>query len=265
MEHDDRDDREYQEILESLANDQGAFEEYLSRKVVECASKTDVVSEMRELVSENTSGSEVANVKAADAVEASSNSEASPTGVVGFDSSAAANGVVNEQQVKLVLHNHPIIGSYTTEVSEPFIYDDEMKHIYFETINVAVSSMTAEQIIERRNRLNRDVQLIRMQQQGLHVALEDVLKARSWKEREQLMEMDRKYRVQANKKVKAKAEKSGSSSSIAKAASKGKTKAMKAVDTFKSMLMDAEGIRHKLTELKMMDEATEAYIKKVMA
>lgn len=260
MEHDERDDNldNIEEVLESLTSDSGDFENFLSRKAEECASKSqgDIINDLKLIP---------INDRPAPGVAAKSSNGTSSSDV-NDDSKLHENvpGAVNEQETKLTLHNHPIVGSYTTETSQPITYDDELKHIYFETIRVSVAEQTAEEIVERFHKLERAVQMIRMQQQGLRVSLEEVLKARTWKDREAIMELDRKHRAKVNKKQADKIAKGGDKKSSGMAvAGRAKTKAMKTADTFKSLMMSREATIEKLKSLNIWDDVVEVYVTKI--
>ena len=263
MEHDDRDEVEgYEDVLESLQSE--SFEDYLSGKAKEWTSTSNNAQDIiRELKVVKLNDEDVRAVEAGSSGETSA-SEVGET--LSIDASPNVQGVANEFTTKLVLHTHPIVGSYVTEVQEPIIYDEEMRNVYFESIKVIVEEMTAEQAIERRHKLERAVQLIRMQIQGISVGLEELLKARTWKDREALLELDRKHRASVNRKATAKGEKAKAAgkTSIA-SASKGKTKAMKSIDTFKSLMMDAAAIEIQLSTLGLLDDGARAYLKKVFA
>jgi hypothetical protein len=270
MEHDERDEsiENLEEVLESLTTESGNFEDFLGRKAEECAS--DIILKLKELpIAAESSESRPSNGKPVDAAGDASSTGTNAAGESdNTDSSPNVPGVASEHETKLTIHNHPIVGSYTTETSAPITYDAELKAIYFDTIKLAVADMTAEEIVERFHKLERSVQMIRMQQQGLRVSLEEVLKARTWKDREAIMELDRKHRARVNKKQADKAAKGETAAGAGRKPSslgRVKTKGMKTADTLKSIGMDREAVATKLKSLNLHDDGVEAYLSKLFS
>lgn len=176
-----------------------------------------------------------------------------------------------ELATKLKLHEHAIVGTYVTEEKVPFTQegiDAEWQKMFIQSRQIGVTECTAEQIIERFHGLDRTVFLIRAQQQGLRLALEEVLATKSYADREKLLEMDRKFKAKANRaasgstKQKVAREKSGQT--LAKA-SKGKSKGAKGADTFKMLGFDKVTTEKNLKDQNLLDESTQAYVNKLFA
>lgn len=277
MEHRDDLDREdsesiensnIEETLESISSD--SFEDYLAGKAETCA--PDIIAELRSNVQAampTQSETGMPRAATADIAEGESTGETnSPAGETRSTlGSVPVPGAVDELETKLTLHTHPIIGSYYTETAQPIVYDEELKAMFFDSKGEAVSTMTAEAVVELTHKLERAVQMIRMKQMGLRVALEELLQARTWKEREQIMELDRKHRAKVNKRQSEKTEKAGKAGSSAKgsiaAAGRGKTKGMKTADTLKSLMMDKAATIKTLQGQNLWDSVTEAHVEKL--
>jgi hypothetical protein len=89
---------------------------------------------------------------------------------------------------------------YITETVAPSTVDEEWKKVFIESYKMGVTSMSAEQIVTRFHDLERTIYLIRAQQQGIRLSLEDVLQATSIAERIRVMEMDKKLKIRAVRK-----------------------------------------------------------------
>jgi hypothetical protein len=258
MEHKDRElrynrDEVPDEVLESLV-DEPTFDSYLDRKVSQCISPVEA-SKLTEIV----------QPEPAHDVEANSSRETSSVIPVTNPLASSPSARVVDKSTELKLHEHPIVGSYVTEHSQGHSVDEEWQKVFVQTHIIAVQDMTAEQIIERFHTLDRSVFLIRAQQQGLRLALEDVLSTKNYKQREELLELDRKHRAAVNRKAKVKFEKSGPSTGSAKPSGKGKTRGMKAADTFKSLMMTKEATLDMLKKQNLLDDSTAAYVNKSFA
>jgi len=179
------------------------------------------------------------------------------------------DGASLERATKLAIHEHPIVHFYATEESVAYQLDAEWQKMFLDSRLIAVTEMTAEQIIERFHELDRNVFLIRAQQQGLRLALDEVLQTKSYADREKLLELDRKERLknQNKLKVKIKSERQkGASATSVKTASKGKSKGQKTADTLIKVLMyDRETAEQHLKAQGLLDESTQAYVAKLFA
>lgn len=168
------------------------------------------------------------------------------------------------KEVKHEIHTHPIAGTYTVETSEPIPIDTEWRDAFSAIVNLAkdfpVTRASVEQIIDRYHKIERAIFIERAKQHGLVVIKEYLLKSMNERDRQALLELDRKYRVKSAKKavteVKEKREKT-------KKASTGKSKGMKAADTFKSLMMSKETAIGHLKGQGIYDEAVAAYVDKI--
>lgn len=274
MEHDERNRlRRAEELgfntdeLLGLEREEPDFDRFLNRKVEDlCQSQSVQRGEEIPQVSD----SRVTPEAAQQAIELAPDAEASLSSAVksGMDEAAEIDasfsvGDVVERESKLVLKTHEIIGTYVTEVVQPATIDEEWKKVFIDTQKLAVTEMTPEQIIERRNSLDRTIFLIRAQQGGLKIALEELLQATTSSRRAELLELDRKYKRQATKRAsdpdREKTKRSAPSMS------KGKSKQAKMVDGLKSLEMSKEAIEVKLRGANLLDEATQEYINKCFA
>jgi hypothetical protein len=256
MEQDERKDLD--DILSGVDELERSFEDYLTEKT-----KCIPLSEMRptNVVDAEAHFSKEPNSATA---ETSNTSDTSSANAAESDNHVAPL-MTDERGVKLTLHKHPIAGSYVTETTEAYSVDEEWQKVFAETHQIAVVDMTAEQIIQRYHTLDRTVFLIRAQQNGLRVGLEEVLKAETWQERNRLLEMDRKYKVRLSKKA-VETSRSEARSNRGKPSSKtGKSKGAKTADTLHSMMMDQGAIERLLQQQGLLDEATQAYVKKLFA
>lgn len=166
---------------------------------------------------------------------------------------------LRERQTRVEIRTHKIIGTYTVEEDEVLPVDSEWKHIYINTQQIAVTELKGtpmeklQAIVERINLRTRDILLINAELHGLSWAKEHFLKDLNESERAVLREMDRKYKVKARTTEKT----------AKTTLKKGKTKAQKAVDTFKSLMMSKDAIVKQMDIEKMLDADVRAYIEQV--
>jgi|ERR1051325_4060276 hypothetical protein len=269
MEHrfdagDDLDD-----VLESLVDENGAdaFDAYLRRKAERiCISPS--ASELSPIDVEGLSSSPASD--AADVSSSATSSEAEGTGEASSSSDAPG---VDDKATELRLHSHAIVGAYVTEATIELKVDEEWKRVFIETHAVSVQELTAEQVIERFHKLERTVFLIRAQQQGLRLALGDLLALRNAKDRSALLEMERELRLQNNRKAKDKVKKQRESkgepksgtTAKASSAGKGKSKGEKTADTLKSLMMDKPSMIQLIKTQNLWDDRVSAYVDKLFA
>lgn len=204
--------------------------------------------------------------------------------------------MATERETQIHVHKHPVAGTYITESTVEFTVDDEFLKLRSESRSIGVTEMTSEAIIDRYHKLERQLKLIKYQQMGLRDALEELLKAETYGERQRILELDRKYMVQARKSDKPKKDKApsknqgearikalvasgfteeqartmvlsggaSSSSSSSKTESLAPTTAgQKAARKLFDLKFNREVIEQHLTTQKLLDDSTKLYLDKL--
>jgi hypothetical protein len=113
-------------------------------------------------------------------------------------SATAINNGLQDSKTVLELRSHPIVGAYVAE-SQEVANDDWYADVFLNTKKLAVSEMTAEQIIDTIHKNEEAVRRIKAGNNGLRAALEEQLTSMNATERAKILEKDRTYRV---KKIK---------------------------------------------------------------
>jgi hypothetical protein len=270
------------DILNGADEPEQDFEAYLSQKLKEFEWKPSEIP--------------TTDLPANDVVESSSSVPSQPKGESETSSSSGdAHDVVSDERLreingpterapKLTLHSHPLVGHYITESSEPIIYDEELKKVYFSTFAVMttdadnvmvldpdVARQRVETIIERIHELYRSIAVVNMQISGMRWSMSHLLELVNANDRSKLIELDRKERAARGRKVKAVGSGStddaaGKRARIGKAPSTTrKTKGQQAADTCHGLEYDKEATERKLKTLNLLDESTQEYIDKLFA
>jgi hypothetical protein len=183
-----------------------------------------------------------------------------------LNDASVAERQAQEHTTLLSIKEKPIVGldtseRYLSETSIVISVDAEWQKIFVDGRVTAITSMKAEAVIERIHSLDRTIFLIKAQQQGLKLGLEELLAIESASERARLLEMDRKYRSKRSRsavEVKSKKVSAGTKSA-------GKSKVIKGIDTLHSLMMSKEGILKKLRDRDELNETTQAYVEKLFA
>jgi hypothetical protein len=268
MEHDDRDDKDFADILKGVDEPERDFESFLKEKDKEW--KADpIVSELREIpVADDAVGNFSSGTNSPRTPETSEPGESTPAG------DAA------ERATKLALHSHPVAGRYVTETTEPVRIDPEWVDVFNKTVQhpeksreiliedvikktfttqFSVEKATPEQIIEHYHSLDRCIYLIKAHQNGIRTTLEDMLRTETHQRRVELLELDRKHRVKTAKKAVDSIREKRTKPSKAT----GKSKAHKMIDTLKGLAMDRPTIEQNLTAVGLLDDSSKAYLDKL--
>lgn len=287
MEH--KFDEEDIDALLGIENDDATdFEQFLKEKVETCA--TDIISEMKSLPIQDVASLSMTEEELQTQAGILKRFPALRTGPHAVDvegiapsarnlsqeekdalrSSGAAHDA-GEKTVRFELRTKPIVGSaeteqYINEVVEPAnILDDEAKKVFTDTIRIAVTECSPEQVIRRINDLARSVLLYNLQMRGLTIALEELLKATTIPERARLLELDRQFKSQARGKAK------GTKPKVAKEAKEKvlkagkKSPAMASIDTMFTIGYSKATAEEKMQKANLLDSTLQAYIDKVYA
>jgi hypothetical protein len=182
-----------------------------------------------------------------------------------FEYDKMLDSTMLERGTEIKLHNHPISGPWTSDESVAWRYDPEAIEIFRRLRQLAVSEAPLEAIIERTNRIERSVKLLRIGEQGLRSGIAERLSKMRDSDRRTAEKMisDGAKKNQTMTQVLRKRKKSGAEPVKVKVEAESKSKSMKFVDTMKKNGEDKEGVIELLKTTKRLDAQTLAYIEKL--
>jgi hypothetical protein len=161
------------------------------------------------------------------------------------------------------LGNNPISGPYLSETSVAERLDPIIVDLYNSTINIAVTKMTTEQVIEKMHKMLRGIALMRATVGALHTGLTIHMSKMKDAEKEKYRKLNAEAKAKNETKHRIERVRKPSASPV-KAKSAAKTGSQKIVDTLKKNGFPKEEVIAQLKTTKRLDSETLAYIEKLV-
>lgn len=173
-----------------------------------------------------------------------------------------------EYTEKTEVHNHPIVGAYTSTVQVAVERTDELDKIFINSLNKGVTEMTWEQVQAMIHQLRDQIVKTKRAEQGLSAALEHHIGKMNLVEKGLVAEKDRSYRSPRKAKTEDGGDKKASVPRTSKPQSgkKPSNQDEKTAQTLAiSMGMTEEEVTEQMEKRGKLNDAMKGYIKRLFA